>query len=125
MTDVDITNPHSQLHATSSIQWVEIQKNTFKNWVNEQLKANGLVVEDLRTDFRDGVLLVALLEAVQRRKIPGLIATPTNHHEKLQNITVALDAISRDNVNLVNIGKSPSTMFLIFADYNYESLMSF
>jgi hypothetical protein len=32
-----------------------IQANTFKNWVNVNLKEAGMQVQDLATDFSDGV----------------------------------------------------------------------
>ena len=35
-------------------EWIQIQANTFKNWVNVNLKELGLEVEDLSTDFSDG-----------------------------------------------------------------------
>jgi len=94
-----------QLHVSSSSQWVEIQRNTFKNWVNEQLKGMGLNIFDLRTDFADGVMLVALVETLQRRKLGGAVKNPSHNHEKLHNITIALDAIANDQVTLINIGK--------------------
>jgi len=93
-----------QLHVTSSSQWQEIQRNTFKNWVNEQLKGLGLSVFDIRTDFSDGVLLVKLVEVLQRTKLTGYVRTPSHNHEKLHNITLALDAIANDQVTLVSIG---------------------
>ena len=34
--------------------WIRIQANTFKNWVNVNLKECGLEVADLSTDFTDG-----------------------------------------------------------------------
>lgn len=94
--------PH--LNVSSSSQWMEIQRNTFKNWVNEQLKSGGYSIFDLRTDFADGVFLVALIEILQRRKLPGAVRNPSHNHEKLHNITLALDAIAKDNVTLINIG---------------------
>lgn len=94
------------LHVSSSSQWVEIQRNTFKNWVNEQLKSVGLSIFDLRTDFADGIMLVALVETLQRRKLAGAVKNPSHNHEKLHNITLALDAIANDHVTLINIGKS-------------------
>ena len=101
-----VQNGHmSRLAATSSSQWVEIQRNTFKNWVNEQLKSRGLSIVDIRTDFDDGVMLVALVEILSRKIIQGAIQRPTHNHEKLHNITVALDAIAKDNVTLINIGE--------------------
>jgi hypothetical protein len=35
--------------------WIKIQANTFKNWINVNLREAGLQVEDLSTDFSDGV----------------------------------------------------------------------
>ena len=36
-------------------EWIQIQANTFKNWVNVNLRECGLEVEDMTTDFTDGV----------------------------------------------------------------------
>ena len=36
-------------------EWIQIQANTFKNWANVNLREAGLQVEDLATDFSDGV----------------------------------------------------------------------
>lgn len=89
----------------TDVQWIQIQKDTFANWVNEQLKSKGTEVKDLRTDFGDGVKLVTLVEALRRQTLPGTVSKPTNQYEKLQNITVALEAIANDNVRIINIGK--------------------
>ncbi|BFZ00344.1 hypothetical protein BsWGS_03383 [Bradybaena similaris] len=87
-------------------EWLQIQRNTFTNWVNEGLKSRGIVVEDLRTDLSDGVNLVALVEALTRHRIPGSVSKPSNQYQKLQNITVALDTVSKDGVKIVNIDSS-------------------
>ncbi|XP_060068988.1 filamin-A-like [Ylistrum balloti] len=94
---------HGPLIPTNNVQWMQIQKDTFTNWVNEQLKSKGSEVRDLRTDFADGVKLVTLIEALKRQKLPGTVSKPTNQYEKLQNITVALDGIAADNVRIINI----------------------
>lgn len=95
----------SGLVSRSSAEWINIQKNTFTNWVNEQLRMRGISVHDLRTDLADGVSLVALLEVLQRRRINGAVERPNNPHEVLQNLNAALEAIGEDNVRIVNIGK--------------------
>ena len=105
MANVTQNGHVTRLTAASSSQWVEIQRNTFKNWVNEQLKSRGLSIVDIRTDFDDGVMLVALVELLSRKVIPGAIKRPTHNHEKLHNITIALDAVAKDNVTLINIGE--------------------
>ncbi|XP_063833667.1 filamin-A isoform X2 [Ostrinia nubilalis] len=84
--------------------WVEIQANTFRNWVNETLKPMNIKVVDLVEDFKDGTVLCALVEALQGRRLKGWSPNPTNQHHKLENVTTALQAIEDDGVKLVNIG---------------------
>jgi len=85
--------------------WIEIQEHTFRNWVNEHLRPLGLFVQDLSTDLGDGTCLIALVEALQKRTLRK-IHKPVNHHQKLENVSRALDAIAADGIKLVNIGKS-------------------
>ncbi|CAG5127218.1 unnamed protein product, partial [Candidula unifasciata] len=85
-------------------KWIEIQKNTFMNWVNLQLLGSGLTVSDFETDFDDGVRLCTLVASLQNRKIGRVIKNPVNQHQRLENVTLALKAIAEDNVRLVNIG---------------------
>ncbi|XP_076100089.1 filamin-B-like isoform X3 [Mytilus galloprovincialis] len=97
-------------HAAMSLRgetdrWVLIQQNTFTNWVNEQLRIyNCELIEDLQPDFSDGVQLCYLVEALQGKKIGRVIKNPRNHHQNLENVSKALNAIANDNVRLVNIG---------------------
>ncbi|XP_046393064.1 filamin-A isoform X2 [Ischnura elegans] len=93
--------------------WVEIQANTFRNWVNEHLRnappgdlAGRPEVRDLSADLCDGTRLVALVESLQKRRLktPAVHRRPTNRHHCLENVTAALDAIAADGVKLVNIG---------------------
>ncbi|XP_063983805.1 filamin-C isoform X1 [Diachasmimorpha longicaudata] len=88
--------------------WVEIQANTFRNWVNEHLKhagdAGGGPVIDLAEDFRDGTRLCALVEVLTKRRLPRWNPRPANQHHHLENVSTALQAIEADGVKLVNIG---------------------
>lgn len=84
--------------------WVEIQANTFRNWVNEHLPQS-LRVADLSQDLESGVRLCALVEALQGHPIkPTWNKKPANQHHYLENVTCALNAIEQDGVKLVNIG---------------------
>ncbi|XP_050306612.1 filamin-A isoform X2 [Anthonomus grandis grandis] len=84
--------------------WVEIQANTFRNWVNEHLPKE-LRIVDLSEDLRTGVRLCALVEALQKRPLkPTWNRKPVNQHHYLENVTTALNAIEKDGVKLVNIG---------------------
>ncbi len=52
--------------------WIDVQKTTFTNWVNDHLKDTGLSVEDLQIDLDNGVVLIKLLEALAPgKKMPG------------------------------------------------------
>ena len=62
-------------------------------------------LENLETDFADGTHLVALVEALQKRKLRHN-KRPLNQHHELENIAIALDAIKEDGIKLVNIGKT-------------------
>lgn len=89
--------------------WVEIQANTFRNWVNEHLPPN-LRVADLSEDLCTGVRLCALVEALQGHPLkPAWNKRPMNQHHYLENVTTALNAIEQDGVKLVNIGKCGAT----------------
>lgn len=84
-------------------KWVLIQENTFRNWVNEQLRPAGQEVNNLEEDFDNGARLCALIQALQGKRIRA-IKDPKNHHQQLANVANALTAIADDNIKLVNIG---------------------
>ncbi|XP_068905096.1 filamin-A isoform X2 [Tenebrio molitor] len=84
--------------------WVEIQANTFRNWVNEHLPQN-LRVADLSQDLCTGVRLCALVEALRGHPLkPAWNRRPANQHHYLENVATALSAVEQDGVKLVNIG---------------------
>ena len=91
-------------------QWIKIQMTTFKNWVNDVLRGNlkraKRQVEILQWDFRDGLLLIALLEClVKNNKIGRCNSEPVNKMQKLENLTACFDLMEAENIKLVNIGK--------------------
>ena len=50
-------------------RWIEVQKKTFTNWVNEKLKGTPYKVEVLENDLDDGVTLIKLLETLANKKM--------------------------------------------------------
>ena len=86
-------------------RWVQIQLNTFTNWVNEQLVDTNFHVDHLIGDLCDGIKMCYLLEGLQGRKIGRIIKKPMNQHHYLENVNIALRAMTNDNIKLVNIGK--------------------
>ena len=91
-------------------QWIKIQMNTFKNWVNDVLRGNlkraKRQVEILQWDFRDGLLLIALLEClVKQNTISHCNPEPVNKMQKLENLAACFELMEAENIKLVNIGK--------------------
>ena len=78
-------------------------------------------LENLETDFADGTHLVALVEALQKRKLRHN-KRPLNQHHELENIAIALDAIKEDGIKLVNIGR---TIFFINISVSYSNKQEF
>ena len=103
-------------------KWIIIQKNTFTNWINETLKRdvqNSQLVNDLQSDLSNGVLLIKLLTQLQHPnpKVPKrYFKNPLNQHQSLENVSLALNAITEDGIKLVNIGKW-TTNFNLFLTY--------
>ena len=50
-------------------EWIDVQKKTFTNWVNEKLKGTPYKVEVLQKDLDDGVTLIKLLETLAHKKM--------------------------------------------------------
>lgn len=90
--------------ASHGNEWIEIQYKTFTNWINEHLSVSGRSIQNIETDFSDGVNLVALVECLQLKKIGKITEKPTKKIQKIQNVSIACKAITEDNVKLVNIG---------------------
>lgn len=97
-------------------KWILIQKNTFTNWINEQIKLENEKINDIKHDFADGVKLIKLVNALQTpnsKVSKRIFKKPINQHQSLENITLALNAITEDGIRLVNIGKNKSLLFNI------------
>ena len=57
-------------------------------------------------EFNDGVKLCALVAALQNKPgIRGMKANPKNRHQKIENVTLALQATKVDKIKIVNIGE--------------------
>ena len=98
------TVPPGSKHGVDD-QWILIQEKTFTNWINEQLKVSGRSIQNILTDLCDGVCLVALVEALQFRKIGKVYTKAASKIQMLQNVSLALKAVTDDHVKLVNVGK--------------------
>lgn len=88
-------------------QWKKIQQNTFTRWANEHLKTVQKNVGNLETDLSDGLRLIALIEVLSGKKLPKHNKRPNFRSQKLENVSVALRFLEKDEgIRIVNIGMS-------------------
>jgi len=88
-------------------QWKLIQKNCFTRWTNERLKVVDKHIGDLETDLSDGLRLIALVEVLSGKAfVHKYSRRPTIRPQKLENVTMALRFLERDEgIRLVSIGQ--------------------
>lgn len=85
--------------------WVEMQDDTFKNWVNANLKQRDMYIETLEEGFEDGTKLVNLFEIVSKKGLGRYAKNPKFPNQKLENVALVLKAMENDGVKLVSIGE--------------------
>ncbi|TRY66785.1 hypothetical protein DNTS_009577 [Danionella cerebrum] len=98
--------PATEKDLADDAPWKKIQQNTFTRWCNEHLKSASKRVADLQTDLSDGLRLIALLEVLSQKKMYRKHhQRPTFRQMKLENVSVALEFLERENIKLVSIGE--------------------
>ena len=86
----------------------DTQVRTFQNWCNKHLDATHQI-NNLETDFCDGIKLVALVEALAKKKVHGKVQKSSNQIVCYSNVSLGLDFLREsEKLNLVNIGKQIS-----------------
>jgi len=89
-------------------KWKKIQQATFTNWVNEVLKNTKYQVKDFKTDFKNGLVLIALLEALTSPgKVGNYCKRPKIKAQMIENLVACFKFMESENVKLVNVGKLP------------------
>ena len=106
-------------------QWKRIQQNTFTRWANEHLKTVDKYIGSLETDLSDGLMLIALIEVLSGKKLPKHNKKPVFRSQKLENVSVALRFLERDEgIRIVNIGKSDQFTNFFFSFFLKRNLQS-
>ncbi|XP_031561014.1 alpha-actinin-1-like [Actinia tenebrosa] len=82
--------------------WEKQQKKTFTAWCNSHLRKSGKAIETMEEDFRDGVLLLLLLESLSGDKLTAERGKLRFH--RIANVNKALDFVASKGVKLVSIG---------------------
>jgi actinin alpha len=83
--------------------WEKQQRKTFTAWCNSHLRKAGTGIEDISTDFRNGLKLMLLLEVISGERLPKPDRGKMRFH-KIANVNKALDFICNKGVKLVSIG---------------------
>jgi filamin len=84
--------------------WQDIQQNTFTRWCNDYLGDRGMKINDLKTDLKDGIFLINLLEAISGKSLGRYNKHPKIPFQKGENLNIALAFIKEEGIKLVNIG---------------------
>lgn len=84
--------------------WQRMQMKTFTRWANNILSERMMKVNDLRTDFSDGVLLINLFELVGDTKFKGYCKRPKMQIQKRENLNLVIEFVKSKGVKLVNVG---------------------
>ncbi|XP_065897181.1 filamin-B-like isoform X2 [Dysidea avara] len=92
----------------STPKWVEFQKATFTKWIKKVLKGVSHTYrgDDIQTDFRDGLALIALLETISNKKVHSNVGrinkNPTNQYQMRENLDICLEFMKDQNFSLVH-----------------------
>ncbi|XP_069025647.1 filamin-B isoform X3 [Embiotoca jacksoni] len=96
--------PATEKDLAEDAPWKKIQQNTFTRWINEHLKCVNKRIVDLQLDLGDGLRLIALLEVLSHKKMFRKYHPRPNFRQmKLENVSVALEFLERENIKLVSI----------------------
>ncbi|XP_056886681.1 filamin-B isoform X1 [Takifugu flavidus] len=96
--------PATEKDLAEDAPWKKIQQNTFTRWINEHLKCVNKRIVDLQLDLGDGLRLIALLEVLSHKKMYRKYHPRPNFGQmKLENVSVALEFLDKENIKLVSI----------------------
>ncbi|XP_069025341.1 filamin-A isoform X4 [Embiotoca jacksoni] len=103
-TDKDAEMPATEKDLAEDAPWKKIQQNTFTRWCNEHLKCVNKRLGNLQTDLGDGLRLIGLLEVLSQKKMfRKYNQRPTFRQMQLENVSVALEFLDKENIKLVSI----------------------
>jgi actinin alpha len=83
--------------------WERTQKKAFTAWINSHLRKLGSSIEEIATDFSDGIKLAQLLQVIAGDKVEKLNLKPTMRIHKIQNTGQCLKFIADKGVKLVGV----------------------
>jgi len=91
-------------YAVMDKAWENIQKKTFTKWVNSYLAKRAQKIDEISTDFSNGLKLISFLEILSSKYFKTYEKNPKLRIQKIQNLDRALKFIKEQNVHLISIG---------------------
>jgi hypothetical protein len=90
---------------TSEPSWVISQQKTYTKWINAQLSrkfgAQAIQITQLKTAFRDGIVLFKLFEALfPDVPLPPYNKTPKMRPHSIDNVATALALLGKQNIDV-------------------------
>lgn len=108
--------PATEKDLADDAPWKKIQQNTFTRWINEHLKCDSKRIADLQLDLGDGLRLIALLEVLSQKKMYRKHHPRPNFRQmKLENVSVALEFLEKENIRLVSIGEWRTSIHFVWS----------
>eukprot|EP01108_Squamamoeba_japonica_P005135 TRINITY_DN4023_c0_g2_i2.p1 TRINITY_DN4023_c0_g2~~TRINITY_DN4023_c0_g2_i2.p1 ORF type:complete len:168 (-),score=55.48 TRINITY_DN4023_c0_g2_i2:340-843(-) len=87
--------------------WEKVQQKTFTKWVNSHLRKRGkdAIIEDIQTDFNDGLKLIQFLEVISTKNdwSKRYDKKPRMKIQKIQNVDMCMKFLKSEGVKLVAI----------------------
>jgi len=83
------------------MKWVQIQHRTFAKWVSQH---TGSKIENFKVDFIDGTIFLRLMEVLAGKSVKRYHMFPQSITQRCDNVQLALDICSSEDVKLTNIG---------------------
>jgi len=78
--------------------WEASQIKTFTAWVNYHLSSRKIHVDNICTDFSDGVKLINLLEVIYKDSVGKYYDPPRNRTFAIENANIALQFMNKKGV---------------------------
>jgi hypothetical protein len=87
----------SKSHTISSLLCKNKTTQTFKAWINAQLRVRNIKIEgELKDDLKDGLALINLMEVLSGEKCPEKYNTKiTLDMHRIENTTIAINFITK------------------------------
>ena len=107
----------------STGNWIDMQKDTFGNWVNANLQQRNMKIDNLEEGFADGVSLINLYEIISKKNVGKYARHPKFHNQCMDNVSIVLKAAEADGVKIVSIGTCFYSNNSFFANFTVNIVL--